>query len=58
MREHIFREDPWLAPDSMGRKVCMCGLMEYSAYHKDPPPRPEGDVSDRIIGEGETGDHD
>lgn len=58
MREHVFREDPWLAPDSMGRKVCLCGLIEQSRWHVSPPPTPPEDVSDRIIGEGETGgDH-
>ena len=53
MREHVFRADPWLAPDVMGRQLCMCGLLEQSRWHVPPRETPEGDVSDRIIGEGE-----
>lgn len=54
MREHPFRADPWLAPNHRDEQVCLCGLPEKSRWHAPPPPTPEGDVSDRIIGEGET----
>ena len=52
MREHVFRLDPWLAPNHRGERYCLCSLVERSRFHVPPPERPEGDVSDRILGEG------
>lgn len=56
MREHVFHADPWLAPDHSGERLCLCGLFEKSRWHVPPPETPEGDVSARILGEGETVD--
>jgi hypothetical protein len=56
MREHVFHLDPFLAPGQLGEQVCLCGLRFESRFHIERPPKPDEDVSDRIIGEGETVD--
>lgn len=53
MREHVYRADPWLAPNHRDERLCLCGLPQQSRFHVAPPETPEEDVSDRIIGEGE-----
>lgn len=51
MRVHHYQMDPSNGPDYKDRYRCMCGMPEEHAVHS-VPDLPEGDVSDRIIGEG------
>ncbi len=55
MTKHPFTEDPELAADIYGRRVCRCGLLENNAAH-DLPARTDDErrVEARLMGEGGT----
>jgi hypothetical protein len=53
MRTHHFQPDHENGPDHRGDYRCICGMPEKHGSHDVPEP-PVGDVSDRIIGEGEA----
>ena len=53
MNGHLFRADPTLHRDFIGRAYCAdCGLPKINQVHVPPPDRPPEDVSDRIAGDG------
>ena len=53
MRTHHFQPDHDNGPDHRGDYRCICGMPEKHGSHDVPEP-PVGDVSDRIIGEGDS----
>lgn len=52
MTKHPFTEDPELAADIYGRRVCTCGLLETNAAH-DLPARSDDEraLERRKVGE-------